>query len=253
MIVMKVQSLARTFNILELLSKEQQGLGLTDISNSVELHKSTVYRLLSALMERGYIEKRDSKYKLGLEFVELCSLYLNSLELKTEAEPALRNLSMQTTQTVFLATQHEREIVYMDKVETFNSIRKYSIIGQRRPIYCTSIGKSFLFNMSNEEIQDFMKGEKFESRTKKTLKNIDELIRDVEKSRKRGWALDDEEWDENVCCIGAPIYDYRGIIIAAVSTAWHLNASGELKKEAVAAFVMEAAAEISKRMGFRKR
>ena len=247
---MKVQSLSRTFDILELLSKEQKGLALTDISKSVDLHKSTVYRLLSALMERGYIEKRDNKYKLGLEFVELCSLYLNSLELKTEAEPVLRKLSSQTSQTAYMAILQQREIVYIDKVENFNSIRKYSIIGQRRPLYCTSLGKSFLMGMTNEEIKKLLADEIFEPRTQKTHKNVESLITDVEVCRQRGWGFDDEEWDVNVQCVGAPIHDYRGVTIAAVSTVWHRNQQKDQNVEDMAAIVMECAAEISRRMGF---
>ena len=246
---MKVQSLSRTFDILELLSKEQKGLALTDISKSVELHKSTVYRLLSALMERGYIEKRDSRYKLGLEFVELCSLYLNSLELKTEAEPILRKLSSQTSQTVYMAILQQREIVYIDKVENFNSIRKYSIIGQRRPLYCTSLGKSFLMGMADEEIRKLLAEETFEQRTYKTHKDVESLIKDLEVCRQRGWGFDDEEWDLNVQCVGAPIQDYRGVTIAAVSTVWQRNQQAEQDTGKIAEVVMECAAEISHRMG----
>ena len=250
---MQVQSLSRTFDILEILSKEQKGLSLTDISNAVDLHKSTVYRLLSSLMERGYIEKRDTKYRLGLEFVELCSIYLNSLELKTEAEPVLRDLSMITSQIAFLAIMTEKEIVYIDKMENYNSMRKYSIIGQRRPAYCTSLGKAFLMGMTDDEVREFMKTEKMVSVTPTTICDIDELLENVELSRKRGWALDNEEFEENIRCIGAPIYDYRGVTIAAVSSAWYVNVSQNKYLEKTAAHVMEAAAEISKRMGYRGR
>ncbi|MBN1646995.1 MAG: IclR family transcriptional regulator [Spirochaetales bacterium] len=251
---MKVQSLSRTFDILELLSKEQQGLSLTDISTNVDLHKSTVYRLLSSLMERGYIEKRETKYKLGMEFVELCSLYLNSLELKTEAESVLRELSMRTTQTVYLATRQDTEIVYIDKMELYNSIRKYSIIGQRRPMYCTSLGKSFLMGMSNLEIRELLKDETFAPRTSKTITAMDQLITDVEMSRERGWAFDNEEWEDRIRCIGAPVFDYRGHTIAAISTVWYMNPNDDADiVEKTAGHIMEAAEEISKRMGFRNR
>lgn len=247
---MKVQSLSRTFDILELLSKEQKGLTLTDISKSVDLHKSTVYRLLSALMERGYIEKRESRYKLGLEFVELCSLYLNSLELKTEAEPVLRKLSGETAQTVYMAILQQREIVYIDKVENFNSIRKYSIIGQRRPLYCTSLGKSFLMGMSNDGIRTLLADEVFEPHTQKTHKDMESLIRDIEVCRERGWAFDNEEWEINVQCVGAPIHDYRGTTIAAVSTVWYRNQKKDQDTRKIACAVIDCATEISRRMGF---
>jgi IclR family transcriptional regulator, KDG regulon repressor len=247
---MKVQTLERTFNILELLSREQRGLNLTEISQSVNLHKSTVYRLLSNLMSRGYIEKRDSIYKLGLKFVELCSQYLNSLELKTEAEPILRKLSMLTTQTVFLATMREQEVVYIDKVENFNSIRKYSIIGQRRPLYCTSLGKAFLMGISNEEIKNYLREQEIISFTPNTIKDISSLVKNINLSRKRGWTFDDEEYEKNVQCLGAPIYDYRDNIIAAVSTVWNVNQAKDFDIEEIAGYVVSAAQDISKHMGY---
>jgi IclR family KDG regulon transcriptional repressor len=250
---MKVQSLDRAFDILELLSKEQQGLNLTEISKSVKLHKSTVYRLLSALMQRGYIEKRDTIYKLGLEFVELCSLYLNSLELKTEAAPILRELSSDTSQTVFLATLLDDEVVYIDKVERFNSIRRYSIIGQRRPLYCTSLGKSFLMGMTNEEIKNLFKGKKLAAYTANTITDMTTLLNNVSEARRKGWAFDNEEYENDVRCLGAPIYDYRDHIIAAVSSSWSAHVARNLKVEKIASLVVAAAAEISHHMGSRRK
>ena len=149
-----VQSLDRAFDILELLSEARDGASLTDIAARLGLHTSTVYRLLSALRKRGYAEQTASRgvYRLGLELVRLCGPYLNSLELKTEAEPAIRQLSQATGQTVFLAILQNDEVVYIDKVEQFNSLRKYSIIGQRRPLHCTSLGKALLLGMSEPEI-----------------------------------------------------------------------------------------------------
>ncbi len=246
---MKVQSLDRTFDILELLSKQQQGLNLTEISGEVKLHKSTVYRLLSALMQRGYIEKRDTIYKLGLEFVELCSLYLNSLELKTEAEPILRRLSSAIGQTVFLATLQDNEVVYIDKVERFNSIRRYSIIGQRRPLYCTSLGKAFLMCMANNEVKTLFRSKKLVPYTKNTITELPTLLKHLAESRKRGWTYDNEEYEKDVRCVGAPIFDYRDRIIAALSSSWSARVGRTLKPPKVAAQVMEAAAEISRHMG----
>lgn len=247
---MKVQSLARAFDILELLSKEQKGITLTDISIRVDLHKSTVYRILTDLIERGYVEKRDTHYRLGLQFIELSSLFLNSMELKTEAEPVLRDLSMKTSQTAFLAGIEDTEIVYMDKMETFNSIRKYSIIGQRRPVYCTSLGKAFLMKMKNQQIKELLVNEEFKAITPKTLNSIESLIEDLEVSRKRGWTFDDEEYEENIQCVGAPIQDYRGHTIAAVSSVWYMQ-DKQKDVEEIAKLVMEAADKISTRMGYR--
>ena len=249
---MKVQSLDRAFDILELLSREQHGLNLTEIGNRLDLHKSTVYRLLQALKERGYIEKSPrGAYRLGMEFIELSSLYLNNLELKTEAQPMLRELSSLSANTVFLATLQENEVVYIDKMETHNSLRKYSIIGQRAPLYCTALGKSMLTGMAEDQIRKLYGGVELEAFTDRTITNVEDLVAEVEKIRRRGWSVDDEEYEEGLRCIGAPIRDYRNEVIAAVSTSGYTSVITRERVEEIAAYVVKAARDISQRMGYR--
>jgi IclR family KDG regulon transcriptional repressor len=247
----KVQALERAFDILELLSREQHGLSLTEIGNRLDLHKSTVYRLLYVLKQRGYIEKGDhGDYRLGLEFIELASLHLNNLELKTEAQPVLRELSGKTGNTVFLATLQEAQVVYIDKMETFNSLRKYSIIGQRAPMYCTALGKAMLSGMPTLEVRRLFEGTPLRSFTPRTIVEMDALLAEIDKTRRRGWSIDDEEYEHGLRCIGAPIRDYREQVIAAVSTSGSTSMIPRKRVEEIAGFVVAAAADISRRMGY---
>ncbi len=249
---MKVQSLDRTFDILELLSRQQHGLSLTEIGNRLDLHKSTVYRLLNALKERGYIEKTvQGCYRLGMEFIELASLYLNNLELKTEAQPVLRELASVTGNTVFLATLQDGQVVYIDKMETFNSLRKYSIIGRRAPLYCTALGKAMLTGITEIELRQLYCEGELEGFTANTITGLDALLEEVARTRRRGWSLDDEEYEEGLRCIGAPIRDYRNEVIAAVSTSGYTSMIPRQRVEPIAAHVVKAARDISKRMGYR--
>ncbi len=252
MLAMKVQSLDRAFDILELLSREQHGLNLTEIGNRLDLHKSTVYRLLQALKERGYIDKSaQGSYRLGMEFIELSSLYLNNLELKTEAQPILRELSSLSGNTAFLATLQESEVVYIDKMETHNSLRKYSIIGQRAPLYCTALGKSMLTGKTEEQIRSLYQERELQAFTERTIKSVDALVEEIETIRRRGWSLDDEEYEQGLRCIGAPIRDYRDEVIAAVSTSGYASVITRERVEEVAGYVVKAARDISQRMGYR--
>jgi IclR family KDG regulon transcriptional repressor len=246
-----VQSIERVFDILELLSHEPKGLSLTKVGTSLDLHKSTVHRLLMVLKKRGYIEKEDESghYRLGTGFVELASLLLNSIELKTEAEPFLRKLSQITGQTVFLATLQDNEAVYLDKMEQFNSLRKYSVIGQRRPLYCTSLGKALIMNRTKDELGELFKDAAFEKYTPKTHKNLAALLKDLQACSKRGWAADDEEFEPETRCLAAPIRDYRGTVVAAVSAVWStFNTS--ISFETIKPHVQEAAMGISRRLGY---
>jgi IclR family KDG regulon transcriptional repressor len=246
-----VQSIERAFDIVELLSHESKGLNLTKIGSSLDLHKSTVHRLLSVLKKRGYIEQvqESGRYRLGPGFVELASLFLNHIELKTEAEPHLRQLSQITGQTVFLATLQGSEVVYLDKVEQYNSLRKYSIIGQRRPVYCTALGKALVMHRPVADLQQMLGDSSFRQLTPHTHPDLESLLRDLKTCRERGWTTDNEEYEPNVHCLAAPIFDYRGSVVAAVSAAWNTR-SATVSFRHMAPSVVAAAHEVSVRLGF---
>ena len=252
---MSVQSIDRTFDILELLSRFERGLSLTEISEKIDLPKSTVHRLLKVLRDRNYIEKSDSPnvYHLGLGFIELCSSLLNSLELKTEAQVYLRKLMQQTGQVVFLAIRQEDEIIYIDKKEKHTGIRDYCFIGQRRPLYCTALGKALLTGCSDDEIREIVDPAGMTGFTGNTITNVDSLIRDVHISRERGYSIDNEEVEPGMKCVSAPILDYRNTVIAAVSTSWDLSSSKDDFTEHNAGLIMETARSISLRMGYREK
>lgn len=251
---MSVQSIDRTFDIIELLSNETRSIPMTEIGRRLNLHKSTVHRLLSTLRKRGYVEKEDESgnYKLGLGFVELASLYLNNLELKTEAIPFLNNLTKQTGQTSFLATMDEAEVVYMDKVETYHSLRRYTIIGKRLPAHTTSLGKAMLSGLKDSEIEQLYPEKKLKLITKKTIPTFDILMKEVKQVRERGWSVDDEENEKGTRCVGAPIFDYRERVIAAISLAWDINTYPDLTWTDYAKYVVKCAADISIKMGCTK-
>ena len=250
---MAVQTLDRAFDIVELLSRETGGLNLTEIATRMNLNKSTAHRILAALQERGYVEKREQGkvYRLGLEFIELSSAFLNSLELKTEAQPILNQLSRQTGQTVFMAIMREGDVVYIDKVESFNSLRRYKIIGKRMPSYATSLGKALLTGLTEAEIVRLYKDRPFNKITEYTIDNVHDLLKEVDLTRRRGWAHDNQENELGTMCVGAPIYDYRNMVVAAVSVAWEIDGQPDLDLKRVAALVVDATQEISHRMGYR--
>jgi IclR family transcriptional regulator, KDG regulon repressor len=248
----KVQSLDRTFDILEILSNEQNGLTLAQISEKLHLPKSTVHRLIGVLLQRAFVRKSPdtNQYRLGPGFIGLCSHYLNNLELKTESTPFMSELSRTTGNTVFIAIRQQARMVYVDSQEQFNSLRKYSIIGQQKPLYCTSLGKGLLMGLADDDIRTLLAQEIFERRGPNTHMNIESLLQDIRECRRRGWALDNQEAEPAINCVAAPIYDYRGQVIASISTTWILAQHPEMLPEEIATLVMKAAANISSNMGY---
>lgn len=249
-----VQTLDRALDIIELLAIEREGIGVTEIGNRLGLHKSTVHRLLNALAERGYIEKdqKYSTYKVGLKFIEISSLYLNKLELKTEALPYMRRLAENVGQPVHLAILDGKEAVYIEKVEAVSNIRMYSQIGRRVPVYCSAIGKVLLSGLKEADCKNIIKTIHFSKFTEKTHQKYEELEKDVHRASLSGWALDDEEHEAGIRCIAAPVYDYSGKVIAAVSVSGDKRIISEDRDTEVSNLVIEAAQNISQRMGYFK-
>lgn len=249
---MKVQSLDRTFGILRILAAEPNGLSLAEIANGGSLPKSTAFRLLAVLMQHEYVRKipTTNLYRLGPAFIEMSSHYLNSLELKTESAPHMSELAASLGTIVFLARRQGNRMVYIDKQDQYTSIRKYSIIGQQKPLYCTSLGKSLILDLPNEEIEALLSSETFERFGPNTHKNVGDLLEDLRVSRARGWTWDNEEAEPGVNCVAAPIRDYRGQVISAISSSWVLDSRADLTPPKAAAQVVRAAEAISRCMGW---
>jgi DNA-binding IclR family transcriptional regulator len=250
--ITSVRSVGRTIDILEELSNNPRGIGLLELSKRIGLHKSTVHRLLSVLIERGYVQKADrgQGYSLGLHLVELANSYLNSLDLKIEARLCMYELTESTRHTVFLALLHGRDVVYIDKTETFTSLRRFSIIGTRVPVHCTSLGKALLMDKTRAELEEFFLGYEFKPLTAKTLTFPDTLFCNLEEARERGYTVDDEEHERGVRCLGAPVRDYGGNIIAAVSVSGLADAIPLEKIPELGNKIRQTALEISRRMGY---
>lgn len=249
---MKVQSLERAFDILDILARAAGGLGLSEIALAAKLPRSTAFRLLAVLQRREYVRKAEDsgKYRLGPGFIELSSMYLNSLELKTESAPAIKELATSLGTIVFLGCRQGNKMVYIDRYDQFASLRKYAIIGQQKPLYCTALGKALMMEMDDDEIRLLFEGERFQAFGPKTHGDVESLIEDLRICRGREWSCDDQENEPGTKCVASPIKDYRGRIISAVSTSWSIDIRPDLDATKVALRVLKAARDISRTMGW---
>ena len=246
-----VQSIDRALDIIEVLSQENDGLGVTEIASRIGLPKSTAHRIIATMAERGYLSRTDKGvYKIGLKLIEAVSCYINSLELQTEARPYVAQITAELGLTSHLGVLDGDQVVYIEKMDVFSNVRMYSQLGVRVHAYSCSLGKCLLSNFSANQIRKIMANCSFMRFTKKTLGSVDELLADLDKVRSRGWAIDDEEAEIGHRCIGAPIYDYRGDIIAAISASGPTSILTEDRIESVAQYVRKQALEISKSMGY---
>lgn len=246
-----IQSVDRALDIIEVLAVEPKGLGVTEIAERAGLHKSTAHRIIRTLADRGYLEKiEDGSYKIGLKFIAAVSCYINSLELQTQARPYLAALTGDLGLTAHLGVLDGDQVVYIEKIDVISSVRLYSQIGVHVHAYCSSLGKILLSAYSGTELRNHMARCSFIKFTKNTISSIEELEKDLALVRKRGWAIDDEESEINHRCIAAPIFDYRGDIIAAVSAS---GSNVQLPREnfdSVIEYVKKTGMAISRDMGY---
>jgi IclR family transcriptional regulator, KDG regulon repressor len=246
-----IQSITRALDILEVLATQKDGLGITAIAKKAGLSKSTAHRIAATLAERGYVEHDLSgNYRLGLKYIEISSYYINSLELQTEARPYLWELTSQLGLTAHLGILDAHEVVYVEKLDVFPSVRLYSQIGFRVPAYCSSLGKSLLSGLSSDELEAVMAHCPFERFTERTITDLKELKKPLRQVRAQGWAMDDEEHDPGHRCVGAPIFDYRGDVIAAVSASGPVAVLNDERLPGVIEKVKSCGMQISQRLGY---
>lgn len=246
-----IQSIDRALDMLEVLATQKDGLGISAIAQRTKLSKSTAHRIAASLVERGYVEHDTSgNYRLGLKYIEIASFYINSLELQTEARPFLRELTSQLGLTAHLGILDAHEVVYVEKLDVFPGVRLYSQIGYRVPAYCSSLGKCLLSGLSSDDLESVLVNCPFERFTEHTITNLKELKKQLRQVRAQGWAMDDEEHDIGNRCVGAPIFDYRGDVIAAVSASGPLTILNDEHLPMIVEKVRTSAMQISRRLGY---
>lgn len=248
-----VQSVDRALTILELLSEHINGLGITEISSKVNLHKSTVHRLLGTLIYKGYVvqDKEVNKYKISLKLYELGIKRIAEADILEASKPYTKALMESLNEVVHLVIRDKNDIIYIDKVEADNTIRMASTIGRRSPLYCTSVGKSMLAFMTNEEVEEVWENSKIEKLTKNTITDFDDFREELAKVKEKGYAEDDEENELGVRCIGAPIFNSSGEIEGAISISGPAIRVTKDKVKEFAEEVKKYADLISRELGFR--
>lgn len=246
-----VRSVDRALDIIEQLSLSETPIGPTRLAELTGMDKSTVHRLLSTLVSRGYAQKNaDGSYALGTTLISIASRYIGSLELQTEARPFLSQLSTDLGLTTHLGVLDGCEVLYVEKLDSIPTPKLYYQIGVRMPAYCSSLGKCLLSTLSGDELSELMSKCDFRPFTSKTIRNIRELREHLRHVRRQGWAIDNEESAPGHLCVAAPIYDYRGEITAAVSASGTSTIMNKEYLPVVIETVKRTAHAISQRMGY---
>ncbi|MED3572293.1 IclR family transcriptional regulator [Cytobacillus praedii] len=247
-----VKSVSRALDIIKLISWKKGGLGVTEIANQMDINKSSVYRILSTLVQYGYVEqdKGTERYKLGYQFLEVSSRLLESLDIRTEAKPFLQELEKETNEVIHLVVYDQGEVVYIEKLDGNEALRMHSKVGKRAPMHCTSVGKAILAYLPADSVQEILERKGLPVHTVKTITDKNVLAEELAEVKKKGIALDLEENENGITCIAVPIFDHLGKVAAAVSISGPTIRMNETRLVELQPRMIEIGKQISARLGF---
>jgi IclR family acetate operon transcriptional repressor len=247
----RIQAIERAVAILNAFTPEAPELGVTELAERLELHKSTVHRFLVNLEAAGLVERnpRTARYRLGLRIFELGGLVLQQMNLWDEALPFLEGLVRDSGETGHLAVLDGGEAIYIEKVEARRALRIPSAMGRGYPAHATSLGKVLLANLPPAAADEVLAERGLARYTPNTITDPDGLRDELARIRDAGYAVDNEEYDEGLRCIGAPIHDHTGQVVAALGIGGPVTRVTPARVEPLAELVRAAAKGLSRRLG----
>ena len=251
-----VQTIERVSLILDILGNSPHGISVGELSEKTGFPKGTTHRLLtsSAYFDLVRQDPTTKKYHLGFKLVELGNRLLSQLDFRTEARPYLKDLAERTKETVHMVILDRNEGLYVDKVdaaEHASGLRMVSTLGSRIPAHCSAVGKVLLASLSEERLLSIVKDKGLPRRTENTITDVEELKKRLQLIREQGFAFDDEENEKGIQCVGAPIFDQRGKVLAAISISVPtIRVDKASLQTTLKAHLTDTATKISRKLGY---
>ena len=246
------QSVTHALDILDYLASSRGEAGVTEVARSLGVHKSTASRLLATLNARGYVSRdpQSGKYTLGMHLIELSRVKLDQIDLRQLARPYLEDLVYSTGETAHLAILDHGKVVYIDKVDTPQTLGMRSSVGYRIAAHCTALGKALLAELPADELDTVLEPGKMARFTSNTVTDPETLRLHLICVRERGYAIDDEEHEEGIRCIAAAVRDHAARVAAAISVSGPTFRITREKADAIGKMVSDAARRLSEASGF---
>ena len=247
-----LSSVKNALRILKSFTMDEPEKKISDISTTLGLNKSTVSRTMATLASEGFVFKDPDtkKYRLGLSILSLSGIVNSNMDVYRESQSILNRLVESIGETAHISVLDKLDVIYLQKVECNHPVRFLTHVGRRNPPYCTSSGKAILA-YSDEEIVEAVISKGLEKFTKNTITDPQKLRAHLLEIQKNGYTTSFEEFHEGVNSIAAPIYDYRGKVIAALSVVGPKQRIQSHKVSGFSKKIIDAAMEVSERMGYR--
>lgn len=250
----RLSSVTTAIHLLKAFTADDEHLGISELAKRLNVAKSTVHRLAGALLDEGLLQQNPEtgRYSLGVGLFSLGSLVRSRLDVTTEAKHVLNTLREATQENVRLAVLERQSVVFLHDFESPQTLRLRSATGQLRPAYCTAEGLCLISGLRAPQFAEFLKLPR-PPRTPRSVIEEEAFVQRVRKVKRQGYAFEDEECDEGTRCIAAPVYNAEGRIVASVGVAGPRVRIRKSQVTKIAPVVVEAAGEISQRMGYVRR
>ena len=242
-----IQVVDRVASLLEALASQADPATLKWLSAETGLHPSTAFRILNALAEHQLVERTDNgRYRLGVKLLRLGNQVRGNVDLLREARPVMEWLRSEVGETVNLTVREGDEVVYVERVLPARMMRVEQVIGSRAPLHVTAVGKLFLAESGEKACRDYSRRTGLPRYTPNTLTQVSKLWAESLDAKKHGFALDNEEAELGVACIGVAVRDSSGHMVAGLS----ISAPRERRQQEWVARIRKAGEEISARLGY---
>ena len=246
-----MNTLKKALEMLEEIVVNPAGVRPSTLAKKFGMSLPNAYKYLKVFEEYGFVVKKpDGSYIPSFKIVELSSIILRRLDIRDISVPFLLDLMIKTGQTVHLIMKDGFEGVYVHKIEGANSIPMVSKIGMKMDLYSTSAGKAILAFLPEDELEEYLRTVKLVKKTERTITDPEELKKELKLVRERGYAIDDEENEPGIRCVGSAILNHEGYPIAAVSIS---GASSKVTMDWIkenARHVVDCARKISSKLGY---
>ncbi|WKB53804.1 DNA-binding transcriptional regulator KdgR [Eleftheria terrae] len=245
-----VAAVLKVFAILQALT-EQEEVGISELSVRMAMPKATIYRFLQTMKSLGYVRQAadSERYSLTMKLFELGTKAPRYPDLVELAKTEMERLSAQTAETIHLGMLIESEIIYVHKVDSRHMLGMYSRIGRRAPLHCTAIGKVLMAWEEPARRDAVLEGVEFKRFRENTITSRAAFDEELRRTREQGYGEDREEFDEHIRCLGVPVFDRHGKVVAGLSISFPTFRYPEQRSDEIVKLLHDAGRAVSAGLG----
>jgi IclR family pca regulon transcriptional regulator len=245
-----VRSFARGLEVIRSFSQQAPTQTLSEVAQRTGLTRAGARRILLTLQALGYVDSDGRQFRLTPRILDLGFAYLSSMPFWSLAEPEMESLADEIGESCSAAVLEGTDVVYVLRVHTHKIMRTSLGVGSRLPAYCTALGRVLLAGLDDAELRQRLKDSSVQRNTAHTITDIEELVTRIGQVRRQGWSLVDQELEEGLISVAAPIINRNGRVVAAINISGQVNRTGvQAMQERYLPALLQRASSISARMG----